>query len=666
MKKSFLILFLSYALCGFSQTATESVYSYLLDEYLEIRSDVPAIRNIGGGTKFIVTYEGDWTNEMKGAFEYACKIWEEQIPSALPIRVTAKIGSIFSSTNPISEVIVKGENIDETGYRREFALNTRIKGVYLAEQEKGFYQFLKYANIDWVEGEDGSITYNKNRMDELSFSLDPQPTDKYDFVTIALRDIARLLGFYWGKQGEPAMQILNIQGEFLTPFEKIIAKNITESDISEAYRQTTQGTFTIEISWYNTVQLYAPNPWIKGTSLNYFIPDPTKKLTEILSYKVGKGSVIRNITDNYPAIFRDALNWTFTVAVGSGGGGGGTTLPSPTKDDGLIPYKGKLDIRSLGPKRETYSLNNNEPLLSSNDMSYEEQAEAVDFLSQYCRPYHPNLSENGKVDEEGWNVSFLKKDGTWDILYEFRYPTMVVPLNVNMANLDFKNVDNYARTYDGYLRCRISQYNKVPYFDRYVLAGRTKYYVLDFLPQKPKMQFVKVMPTTYGIVDEYSRTIKIAVNDLEGTTKIIVEQLDEGETFPQRYEIKDFKNGYFTATVDKEFLSQFTIVAYNANGSVRSETLTVDPLEPATFQINPSLHDNYIKITPDNTRLKERKLAQSYTIYKIDELSMQRNVTVDTNLNDNEIDISNLQKGFYILSICDIHNKMHSMKFFKK
>ena len=657
MKKFWLILFLGYTLCGFSQSITKPVYSYLLDEYLEICSDVPALRRIGGGTKFIVTYEGDWTNEMKGAFEYACKIWEEQIPTALPIRITAKVDYIFSSTNPVSEVIVKGEDIS---YQSEFVLNTRIKGVYFSEQQ-GNRQFLECANVDWLEGEDGIVTYNLNRINDFSFSLEPEPTDKYDFVTIALRDIAKLLGFYWGKQGEPITQTLNIQGEILTPYEKKIAESIGTLDVYEAYRRTTKGTFDVQISQYGTLQLYAPDPWIKGMSLNYSIPNPDKKLTEILSYKIGRGSVVRNITDNYSTLFKYVLGWIPERAVGGGGGSG--ELPSST--EGLIPYKGKLDLNQLGNNREINFLNDSEvSSLCSSRLSDEDRDKAIAFLAQYTIPYHPNLSVNGDIDKAGWNVSFLKKDGTWDVLYEFRYPSPI-PLHVDMASLDFKNVDDYARTYDGYLRCRISQYGYEQYFDYVIFTGLSKYYVLDFLPQKPKMQFVKIMPTTYSSADEYARTIKIAINDLEGTNKIIVEQLDEGETYPQKYEIKDFKKGYFTATVDKEFSSQFTIIAYNDNGSVKSEILTVSALEPPMFQIDFSLYDNYIKIHSTNMRLKEKQLIQSYSIYKVDDLSMQKDVTLDTGIENNEINVNGLNKGFYVLSVCDIYNKTHNFKFFR-
>lgn len=662
MKKMLLIGLLSYALCGFSQTVTNTTSSYVLDEYLGISSDVPAIRRIGGGTKFIVTYEGDWTNEMKGAFEYACKIWEEQIPTAFPIRITAKIGYIFSSTNPLSEVITKGEVMD--GYS-ELVLNTRIKRVYAAEMLGPQFLDSKFANTKWLEGGDGTIIYNKNRIDDFSFSLYPQSTDKYDFVTIALRDIAQFLGFGSRNFGDPVRQTLDFSGQTLAPFEKKIAESIGTTDVYEAYKRATKGTLDLVISGStpSKMKLYAPSPWVKGASLVYFIPDSTHRLTEILSYKIGRGSVIRNISDNYYDLCRYGLDWIPYTAVGGGGGAG--ELPSSTKE--LIPYQGSINMAKLGDVQTVNLLYDNEDSLPFIGFNSDDQAEAEGFLFEYCKPYHPNLRKDGTIGAEGWTISFLRKNGTWDVLSELNGTPSMYPLQVNTAKLDFSNVDDYARTYDGYLKCRASSYEYVKYFDHFVLSGRSKYYVLDFLPQKPKMQFVKVMPATYDFVDEYARTIKIAINDLEGTNKIIVEQLDEGETYPQKYEVKDFKKGYFTATVDKEFSSQFTIIAYNDNGNVKSKTLTIEPLEPAKLRTELSLENNCIRISTDNIRHKDKSLLRSYEIYRLDNmLAPVRIGQAETELNDNQVDISDLQKGIYIISVCDIYNERCSMKFVKQ
>ena len=69
-------------------------YSYASDEYIEKCINVPVVRKINGGTVFKIKYEGNWSSDMKGAFEYACKLWEENLPNSLPINITAKVGKI--------------------------------------------------------------------------------------------------------------------------------------------------------------------------------------------------------------------------------------------------------------------------------------------------------------------------------------------------------------------------------------------------------------------------------------------------------------------------------------------------------------------------------------------------------------------------------------------
>lgn len=68
--------------------------SFVSDDYIKKWVDVPSVRSINGGTVFKVKYEGEWSNDMKGAFEYACKIWEEQMPPCLPIKIIAEVGDL--------------------------------------------------------------------------------------------------------------------------------------------------------------------------------------------------------------------------------------------------------------------------------------------------------------------------------------------------------------------------------------------------------------------------------------------------------------------------------------------------------------------------------------------------------------------------------------------
>ncbi|MDE6115669.1 MAG: hypothetical protein K2G49_11475 [Muribaculum sp.] len=61
-------------------------YTFAPDSYIEKCTDIPVVRNINGGTVFNVTYEGPWSKEMMGAFEYACKIWAENLPTIPPCK----------------------------------------------------------------------------------------------------------------------------------------------------------------------------------------------------------------------------------------------------------------------------------------------------------------------------------------------------------------------------------------------------------------------------------------------------------------------------------------------------------------------------------------------------------------------------------------------------
>lgn len=133
---------------------------------------------------------------MKGAFEYACKIWEEPLPNTLPINIHAKIGKIRGSGNGklLSRVQPTSYNLDNLNDN----LSSRIKYVILAEYNTGsivtFGDSIKHE--DFFNKPDITITYNIDYLDE--FSLENTPENKYDFVTVVLRDIAKGLSFISG------------------------------------------------------------------------------------------------------------------------------------------------------------------------------------------------------------------------------------------------------------------------------------------------------------------------------------------------------------------------------------------------------------------------------------------------------------------------------------
>lgn len=637
----------------------DDLYSYGMDEYIEKCTDLPVVRKINGGTVFRVTYEGNWTNDMKGAFEYACKIWEEQLPQALPLNITAKIGTIRGGGG--QKLLSK---VNYTEYLNSLsALSSQIKAVVLDEYQRGnSVQFVdSIKGSDFFDKADISITYNEDLLDEFSYSLYATPLDKYDFVTVALRDIAKGLGTSSRIMADVANKKIIYTGGGTSPYEEWIYSAIGGGNASQAYVNATKGSLPVKIDGYGTLSLYAPSPFQNGVSLNAFIPDPNKNITQLLTYEFGRGTVIRDITDNYQSLFKYGLGWEAAIATGGAHSDANGVTTGNTGE--AIPYGGTITGGTPNFLTEAISINKQQ---SWNIETYN----TSDFnIEEYCWPYDCNYRPNTPIDTEGWTVALLKKDGTWDIVYDIS----VIPSYLDVSMNDFQyhyDMNEYARTADGFLRCRVV-YNQNYWdniYDRTYRSMKTRYYVLNYLPQRTEMKFSGVMPTTStrALTNEYMRDIKIGIKNLEGTERIVVEQLDEGERVPSKFEVNDFKKGYFVATVDKEFYSEFTIVAYNKNGSTRSETIEIAPLEPASQNFEIQVLNDEIKIKNARKRNLPKTLLASYEILPLNNYVSRSLLKGNIESNEPSINISSLRAGTYVLHYYDARNIKHSVKFQKQ
>lgn len=659
----FLILLSASMTAAHAQTVTETE-SYGLDAYIEKCTDLPVVRNVNGGTVFHITYEGNWDNAMKGAFEYACKIWEEQIPNNFPINITAKIGSIRGRGT--GKLLSKVMSTSYNGWSdsNETSLSSRIKYVVLEEYNTGnSYHYVDFIpDSSFFQKPDIVITYNKDMMDEFSYSLYTTPVDKYDFVTVVLRDIARGLGFASGFTANTDKKTFNVfDGKPLTPYEGFIMSAIGTKDPAQAYANATDGTLGIQIPNYGHLTLYAPAVWQNGVSLNSLVSDSTKKISELLSYDFGKGSVIRDITDNYNLLFDYLHGWKAdNVTTGYSG----RSVSSSGSTANLIAYDGDISIGT----EDNYSGFENMPLAVQSATSQDNVNSSFD-ISSYCFPYdykYPDVEGLG-----AWVVSLLKKDGTWDVVYKQETSLLDIPLHVSVRDLIVNsNPEVYQRTCDGYLRCRITRYKEVydSFYRKTKYNIQTAYYVLDYLPQQVDMalapiknEMIQSSTTTHLGENGYTKDVDITIKGLEGVERVVVEQLDEGNDMPEKYEVKDFKKGFFTATVDKKLHTYFTIYSYNKNGSAKSKTLTVSPfLIPIDIAIKNE--KDFIDIVPANEKQTAEILGKSYDIHSV---SSNQNVSVQSSseLHSNRIDISALPKGFYVLNIKDIMGGSHEFKF---
>lgn len=621
---------------GFSQIAVNTTTD--LSNYTNTCNyGLPVVRSVNGGAKILVDYEGDWPNYMKSAFQYACEIWEEVMPTTIPIHITAIMEESADGSDVLSEVEYLKYPIENPV--SPMSVKAQLKSLIYNDMVRYVnHNYADSVNLDFFQNEDIAITYYKDNIDEnCSFWLSNTcDSGKYDFVTIVLRDIAKGFGLVW----EVNLKIQSIAKNNLTPFQQYIDNALMPYTTRlQALNKATQGTLVISTDDNVTYTLYAPTQWKQLVSLSFFVPNSTKKVTRLMRYDFGRETLVRNLNDaDAKWFFRSLLKWEdYGIATGFDGYEvtGTTTSDIIDIDNGSISLTANTNLRNTHP---SFIVNN--AVGHSKSVNYNQNF--------YVYRFSPTYYGFG-----GWTISVMKNDGSWDLLYT--QPTGTT-LDVNISDLNLSNLSNYSITCDGYLRCR------VVYYDEYNAILQEYHYLINCPPRKATMKKDKVLP----VIDEYMRDVVIGLGNLEGVTRIVVEQKDEGDV-PFYYEVSDFKKGYFVATLDKELSSTFRVRTYNTKGNVWSNTYTIPALSPLANGFCPiyKVSNDIILISPKAERLKDLNL---YRHYKISRLSFLATKMVCEGEIDSKgsIDISNLESGTYALRVTDVDGNLHEMKFTKR
>lgn len=355
-----------------------------------------------------------------------------------------------------------------------------------------------------------------------------------------------------------------------------------------------------------------------------------------MSYQFGKGTVVRDIAClDTRMMFEKLLNWKGAVGVSTDQDKNQVSSKvESTNTENIFPFKGSF---SFNKSTKIARSIDNEPL-------------SQDSLLSYMNQFIPNVNRI----IPGFQVSLLKNDGTWDDVY---YDADIESLGeINVSEFKPHNdMDSYARTCKGYMRCRIIKFAP----DKNSSAS-IYYYLLDYLPQR--VELARSATIVKDVEDEYYRDVKVGLNNLEGVTKVVVSQLDEDNEMPYLYEVKDFQKGYFIATVDKDYSTTFTITAYNRNGSTTSYPYALAPLDPTPISVDFKYMNNEISILAS-----QRKNAVDNLINKVEAVPLSTNGKVcKLSLSaDCKVKVSSLPKGSYVLNVYDIYNKKHTFKFAK-
>lgn len=674
MKRMLLSLFIIGAfLCQAQTTNTITNENYANEVFKGVNIVLPNYRQINSGSKLVVTYEGDWPEEMVGAFEYAAKLWEEVLPLTLPIKITAKLEPIRGSRKTISKVGLYTYDFNGNCVSMYASPLSMIKSVLLKEyhstQQHRFND--EISDVSILDSEDMTITYNQNMIGEFSFSLDGEADlNKYDFVTIAMRDIAIGLGFTTRFTANAATQEMNITGGRLTPFETHVYGSIGSNDPKTAYVNATKGSLAVTVGAGNSnkYSMYAPSPWENGVSLRYFIPDTSNPITRLLTYDFGKGYIVRDLSGiDWDNFFTKALDWRRELATGATSGG---ISQSGTSRD-VIAYRGTISLsfpNRIAQKLNTVDLGHSSDINVSRSRNRANSSNDYVSTDDYCTRF--NLFSPQGAMGNAVSLSVLLKNGEWDCIKIIPEANPSITLNVQELQLNYDE-NQYARGTTGGLRYRLTQCTTHPDF----LAGgvykdyAVKYFTRDFTPQQAQIKYSKIHSdenlATYSsptvLSDEYFIDVEVGIRNVEGTTKVVVEQLDEGEALPFQYEVYDFRKGYFIANLDRELTTQLKVISYNANGYATSNIITIPPLGYADNAVLFTHDDNYITIEGVSKRILESgQLSCVATNISRPGASMET-----LRIQDNQISINDLSAGIYVLSMFNNKDKIGEYKFIR-
>ncbi len=668
------------SLNGIAQTVnTVTCDNSVTELFKGIYIEMPDLREINSGSKIVVTYDGVWEEDMRGAFEHAVMLWEEVLPLTLPIKITAKIDNISGSGNILSRVIFNTYNYEGDRVDDYASPLPTVKSVLLQEyhttQRHRFYDEIEDTSI--LDGNDMTIIYNENLIDQFSFSLDGEPNiSKYDFVTVALRDIAMGLGFTTNIVANVAGRELMFPSSRSTKFESLVLGALQTTDSRVAFTNGTNGSLSIPLrNWgnvqFDTLSVYAPQTWVNGTSLRYLIPEDGNPLSQLLTYDFGKGYIVRDLSGidwNWSDVFCGALDWRRDMVTG---GESGSVSQIGSSDD-VIPYRGEVSLSfDTEDNAQFMQMENHEVLISNesnvNSFTQRISSETYATTDDYCERF--NLySPNGPA-YNGVSLSVLKKDGTWDCVYT-GYINQTINLNIESLPLPSGESD-YARGTTGGLRYRLTQclgnydnQNGIEYY-----SYRVKYFTRDFTPQSARIKYSKIHSEAQGVAESVSTTtddyfvdVEIGISNVEGTTRVIVEQLDEGEVLPFQYEVYDFRKGYFVANLDRELSTQLTVISYNSNGYRRSNTINIPPIGyPANAVTFKRIADGiYLDGVPQKL-INSGKL--SYSLQNVvPSVTSANNETINS---DGVVDISNIPNGVYVLTLFGDSGIIGNYKFIK-
>lgn len=235
----------------------------------------------------VLTYDNTLPDSVKIAFDYAKSIWESKLSNKLPIYIDIYFEPLDEDAAMVSEVSY--QNFD----------NNTCCPFALASQ---LYNF-QYGEPG---GPDGCVIFNSELNWDCRFS--GETTSEYNLPTMALRGIARCLGFGASIVGFEGDEYVYYTG-FPTKFDTLLYSDtnrlseLTAASMEFADFVTSDNVFLDTPS--KTYRIYAPKTFEQDRSLCCL-----QESGSIMSSDLGSGSIALAIDENTIDILR-TIGWNF-------------------------------------------------------------------------------------------------------------------------------------------------------------------------------------------------------------------------------------------------------------------------------------------------------------------------------------------------------------------
>jgi hypothetical protein len=256
------------------------------------------LKSAKAGANIIVNYIG-LPDSARIAFEYAVSIWESLIFSPVPIHIQARwqvlASNVLANCGP-SDYFINFENAPFPDVYYPIALVEKLTGEQITGPGSPDMTARFNSTIPWYFGLDGKT-----------------PSNKYDFVSTVLHEIAHGLGFtgffsvnvsrllgYSGNQDKiPAVYdvfVQNFQGQ------QLVNPALFPNPSEELYRAFTSnllysGSY-LGTKWNNNnrPRLYAPSSFNDGSSLYHLngLTYPFGNPNSLMTHATGRGEAIHS------------------------------------------------------------------------------------------------------------------------------------------------------------------------------------------------------------------------------------------------------------------------------------------------------------------------------------------------------------------------------------